>query len=336
LLRHSALEGLSLYELYSGFETIQCTPEQEPDGFLKLRHKFDGGIMMGHVRRNRTKVITLPWFNGKSVVHGYGTENFARLAITLFKPFRQATDLYVNMPFIDYLMEWIGELDLTSKPYIFLQNLCQDSLVAKDSLKERTKKECADLVEDEAVIPMNDDGERINWTRIDYFTTPSIDFDRNLIERESTLKTILSAQKELHTSLMPKQKQFDSILQRIVYDSGIDYEKEIERVLVAERSDSTCSKQWVLVRYFAQHVLDLVRHSQGTHWRKREPLRLMILGAGGTGKSWVIKVMQKILTVCSVKFATVAPTGKAAINVDGDTIDSVFGLQSRKGILSFG
>ncbi len=65
----------------------------------------------------------------------------------------------------------------------------------------------------------------------------------------------------------------------------------------------------------AQHALDLVRNTKKN---------LFITGKAGTGKSTLLQFMRKS---SGDKIIVVAPTGISAINVDGDTIHSFFGLK---------
>jgi hypothetical protein len=59
---------------------------------------------------------------------------------------------------------------------------------------------------------------------------------------------------------------------------------------------------------------------------------MLVHGEGGTGKSFVINTMVGLLDHVKLKHwvSVCAPTGKAAVNIGGDTIDGLFGL-SRKG-----
>ena len=73
-----------------------------------------------------------------------------------------------------------------------------------------------------------------------------------------------------------------------------------------------------------QHrAYDIVRnHSQQASLQKT-PLFLIIIGVGGTGKSYVINALHQML---GIKCVIAAPTGKAAFNVKGVTLHSLLKL----------
>ena len=52
----------------------------------------------------------------------------------------------------------------------------------------------------------------------------------------------------------------------------------------------------------------------------------LISGEGGFGKSWLLKEFQLMLDHEGVSYATLAPTGKACLNINGQTIHSFLGL----------
>jgi hypothetical protein len=337
LFRHKELAQLCLYEIHSLYRVCKTTRENEPDGFYQIRYPFKT-VLYGHVKRTCTAVVTLPWFSAKSPIHGYKTENYARLLLVLFKPFVTVDDLFTDgYNFCSLLEKWKLTIDITEKPYTFLYNIEVDSFVAKDSLTEKTRKSCRDLIENEALIPMKDDGERITWTRVDYHLAPSTQFDEKTIDNLDVMKLIQKSQRAMVRSSHTTQLEMNPIILNIEHDSGQNISMAIRNILVAERTEQTCNKQWAIVRYFARHVLDTTRHRLGERWQgEREPLQMMVLGAGGTGKSWIINVMKKILEACRIHFTLAAPTGKAAINIGGDTIDSIFSFQSRKGTCLLG
>lgn len=62
-----------------------------------------------------------------------------------------------------------------------------------------------------------------------------------------------------------------------------------------------------------KRVLSFVAEQEGN---------LIVLGETGTGKSFVLKAMQDLLTARGLKHATVAPRGEAAYLVGGDTLHS--------------
>ena len=66
----------------------------------------------------------------------------------------------------------------------------------------------------------------------------------------------------------------------------------------------------------------------------KEGKNIFLTGKAGTGKSYVVKQLMKILNEQSKKFVAVAPTGIAANNIGGQTIHSLFSLNPN-GVLDF-
>ena len=68
---------------------------------------------------------------------------------------------------------------------------------------------------------------------------------------------------------------------------------------------------------------DLVKSHYEDNTEDKEPLLLMILGVAGTGKSYLIHAIKKLLLECC---AVCAPTGKASFNIRGVTLHSLLRL----------
>ena len=68
-----------------------------------------------------------------------------------------------------------------------------------------------------------------------------------------------------------------------------------------------------------RRVYDDVLHHY--HTRSEQPLHALVLGTAGTGKSFLIHCLRQVLDKCCI---VLAPTGVAAINVNGQTIHSFF------------
>jgi hypothetical protein len=161
---------------------------------------------------------------------------------------------------------------------------------------------------------MKDDGERIRWTKVDYHSCTPLDSIRNLSVDRSFLNIIVSSQNAYVKRCTPQIVQFDDLLQNTIIDHGIEYKKVIADTILLERSQSTCLKQITIVRYFARHLLDSALYLQGDTCLKRDQLRMMVLGAGGTGKSWIIKVMQKMLSACKIQFRACPSAVRVTLN----------------------
>lgn len=62
--------------------------------------------------------------------------------------------------------------------------------------------------------------------------------------------------------------------------------------------------------------------------KQREPLRMIITGSAGSGKSWLLKLLQQHLPSKNQRFT--ATTGSAAILIDGTTIHHLLRLPTKK------
>ena len=72
---------------------------------------------------------------------------------------------------------------------------------------------------------------------------------------------------------------------------------------------------------------EIVRtHKDGL--RQREPLRMMVLGTAGTGKSWLVNALSHVL---GGRIRRAAPTGMAAFLISGSTLHSLLELPLRAG-----
>ena len=65
-----------------------------------------------------------------------------------------------------------------------------------------------------------------------------------------------------------------------------------------------------------QHALDCILRGEN----------VMICGGGGTGKSWFINWITPMLKERGWKFAVLAPTNEAALNIGGETLHKFCGI----------
>ena len=93
----------------------------------------------------------------------------------------------------------------------------------------------------------------------------------------------------------------------------------------------TCLDQWNTLKLVAQHIWDLVYRPENT-----SPIRIMLHGEGGTGKSFIINAITKLFSYLEKPDMLVkrAFTGKAAIGIQGDTIDRLFAVSRSKFIVN--
>ena len=98
---------------------------------------------------------------------------------------------------------------------------------------------------------------------------------------------------------------------------------------VIEKIGKECGlneKQWVAYRIIARSFISRHVYKQDV---KEEPLRMFMTGPGGTGKTHVVKAVQKVMehygVAHSIRF--LAPTGSAATLIDGMTIHKGLGIK---------
>jgi hypothetical protein len=87
-------------------------------------------------------------------------------------------------------------------------------------------------------------------------------------------------------------------------------------------------KQWIAFRIIARSFVNRYVYKQDL---QEEPLRMFMTGPGGTGKTHVVKAVQKVMehygAAHSIRF--LAPTGSAAALIDGMTIHKGLGIKVR-------
>ena len=85
-------------------------------------------------------------------------------------------------------------------------------------------------------------------------------------------------------------------------------------------------KQWVAFKIIARSFIR--EHVEGIK-SDSEPLRMLMTGPGGTGKTHVVKAVQQVMEHygCAHKIRFLAPTGSAATLIDGMTIHKGLGIK---------
>ena len=330
LKRNTRLEFLSLYEIETKyqFKCYSCNDDL-PDNFFLLRgediNNMDNVLIYGHQEQKYESVPTLPWFNTKSTAHGVGTEGFARIMMLLFRPFRTGTDLYSHPGklFLELYDDWKSRINVNSIPYKYMIHLEKDGNVMKEAATERVRN----MVQNTVVkFSAQDSSEQIiEWRRVEFHLPQMV----SKVTARQMIKNTIMAQKELDESFLNRGKThflypITNTSIEVQRDSYYCREKLLE-ILENEKTNSTCNKQWKVVTYIANHIY------QNSLKKEIQPVRMLILGEGGTGKSWIIRVIQKLFSAVNIPYCTAAPTGRAALGVNGDTIDSLYGFSRQKG-----
>jgi hypothetical protein len=132
----------------------------------------------------------------------------------------------------------------------------------------------------------------------------------------------------------PKQRytetDFASIEEFIIRDSGVDAEKD-----TAMDYQSLNDNQKRVFNRIESHYNDVLAGNQV------DPLRIIVMGTAGTGKTYLIKAIRKRLRemtgtgIRSSPMIVLAPTGVAAFNINGSTIHSRLSIPIINGSKNF-
>jgi len=98
-----------------------------------------------------------------------------------------------------------------------------------------------------------------------------------------------------------------------------------EIVSLVEQEFSLNYKQTCAFKIISTHFIKrfIVKNSS------EKPLRMLMTGPGGTGKTHVVKALQKVMKFygCEHKIRFLAPTGSAASLIDGMTVHKGLGIK---------
>lgn len=89
---------------------------------------------------------------------------------------------------------------------------------------------------------------------------------------------------------------------------------------------------YIIAHAFFRYVDDLKMfdvHAVTENSSHKNYLHLLMTGPGGTGKSYVVKAVEKVMSACGYANAIrfVAPTGNTAVNIQGQTIHKAFSIK---------
>jgi hypothetical protein len=321
LNRSSKLENVSLFQMVIEYT---LTPyEKGMEDFLPLSRisEYDTSQKTwGHLRKVVNMIPTLPWFNATSKQHGVGTEAFARLMVILFKPFRSAIDLKPATTYELMYKEWKKELDLNESPYMYMINLEKNGRTGWEANTDEAKAATKDSFPnhpEHTSQETNDGKEKGKKIRVAFHLPPLIS-SRNFMP-PGAVTSIVKTLQQTNAAFGDRLARSRQLTTNIT-DEYENYDELVWSFLNSERTSKTCDVQWNCLKLVGKHFIDTLKKE------KPPPLRLLVLGEGGTGKSFIIDTITKMFDRLNRTndYVVCAPTGKAAINVNGDTIDGVF------------
>jgi hypothetical protein len=335
ICRHNYLQDVCLYEVEARYQFVSEFPENFTDRhYTCISHLGipQSGSVFCHKERSERFIPSFPGFNTKSKTHGVGTEAFARIMLILFKPFRDVTDL-ISTPFLNFRMAFavfLRTMEDENPHKRIIRNFIKDAEVA---LEAANYDHPENPLQPNQFYQTSSRGT-IEWNVVRYHLSdpdgdllPSLDsINEPAVTNEKT-QSIFLQQVDLDLIRSPSN--------RVVTEQSRDFVPSMNRIhmialisgfLQNRLTSRACSIQRAAVKIFAKHVLDSVCGEEVP------PLRMLIHGEGGTGKSFVINCMVELMDYLGRRnmICVCAPTGKAAVNVGGDTIDGLFGL-SRAG-----
>jgi hypothetical protein len=336
IFRNSELKDLSIYELQAEYEiSVQMIENITDDYYICSGFSVmnGSGLRVCHKKRPVRCIPSLPSFNSRSTVHGVGTEAFARLMLVLFKPFSSINDIW-DPTFANFKLifkQFLENLPPTSNAKRFIQNITKDAEVALEASNYTHPENPLDP----NIFIQGSERGVVQWQNIRYhlsdpeeegFVFPGdlpILSHKNpdMVQNMYLQQVDIDQQRALDRLNRPNLPGID-----VIFRSREMWIQEINAYLELQRTPKTCSYQWACIKIFAKHFLETVTGSDPP------PLRMLVHGEGGTGKSFVINTMVGLVKHFGQddKICVSAPTGKAAVNVGGDTIDGLFGL-SRSG-----
>ena len=146
LHRSEKLEEECIYSMAAKFRfgRFKRNDDDSLEVYEILDEGFDVDYVVGHMKMRRKVVPSLIWFSPTSKIHGTTTEAYARVMVTLFKPFRIWTDLLDGFgSFKDALNALVSNGDSTKYPYSVLSNLLKNGHSAKEAETNREQKPCS-------------------------------------------------------------------------------------------------------------------------------------------------------------------------------------------------
>ncbi|KAJ2988820.1 hypothetical protein HDV02_005404, partial [Globomyces sp. JEL0801] len=336
LYRNDSLDDLCLYMFIKDYQFTSSSTHENVIMFQSAHPLYffdpETGYRSGVFKRATSATITLPWFNSTSPIHGIGTENFARLMLILFKPFRTAIDLLGDFfSFADAFSDFKTGKNASELPFKYLYNLEYNAVASReaqnsgvnsfeDQLPGHVEFTPADQEEDRWVVVaphLPDELDPRDTSRLFVTSDPQsineIIRSQNTLNLERSTTDIVLPSNEITIQIDPTR----SPLLTLDDSADVCFENFVRNL----KSTST-SSQWNCVKLVANYFLDLYRE------RNPAPIRLLLHGEGGTGKSFVIEQIHSMAEILGHPewLVKCAYTGKAAINIKGDTIDGIFGF----------
>jgi hypothetical protein len=337
LHRSDTLKSTCLWDYTS---TYRFTSSSDGNNVLPFRESHplfrpadDNGFQPGVFPFPVKHFPTLPWFNTTSTVHGIGTESFYRIMTLLFVPFRCASDfLNETLPTFKLFFEiYKTGKNFKEAPYSYMYNMefnaleSQEAQVFIPDAGGNNPHVNALLPDQEAAALFEQIDNR--WTQVQFHIPEPLQFDLSYISE--TELTGLMHQIKLANELPVERNEALGALSQLDYFGNTMFldNDEVNYIAFIKglETESTCSVQWNAVKVVAQHVWKLFTGVA------TPPLRALVHGEGGTGKSFIIKCISTIFDYLKRPqwLVKCAYTGKAAIGINGDTIDCLFRI-SRK------
>lgn len=300
--------GLSHLQLYWN------RPVDLEDHSLFQLHLTHQRTRTGWRFRLKHNVIIQVWPRPSPVRYGQDWESYCRMKVLLHVPHREHviwqpanTDGAVNWPEV----------------YEHHRNIIDaapDDLLGSPVDAEINEDDNDD--DDEEVVEEEDNDElRVDWMRLaEMGPQPGFDFVSDLGRRDIDRQYNWSAALQRYPHIDLREATDFVRNQAASRNGGNDLDSQVHIDL-----STLNTTQNAIVSLIADHYTNALDSGDAL----QEPLRIIIMGTAGTGKSYLIKAVRQSLQYLAREHAVnqspvvvLAPTGVAAFNIDGRTIHS--------------
>jgi ATP-dependent DNA helicase PIF1 len=275
---------------------------------LNLTHKFEKGSWQKVGKENIVRI----WPRPSGLRNGEQWEEFCRIKVLLHVPHRSIEQLNGNSD-----VPWST---------IYSQNIDVINSDPNDLLGQPIDKE-PELCDEDSFDEIEEEQEeefRYDWMHLAELgpnTHIQIDADLGSRDMDRNHNWTNEAQQRYSSEDLANVNDFVKQAASDNNNGNIRNDKDSTEI----NYDSLNQKQKTIFKRIEKHYEDTILGQQV------EPLRIIVMGTAGTGKSYVIKAIRARLRAMAEKdgkspVLVIAPTGVAAFNINGSTIHSTLSI----------
>ena len=349
LYRDQRLEHLSVSQFFSQYyftKNHRTLDDSKLHQFTRT-HSLAGKNGTGYLKRTVKVFPTLPFFNTTSSAHGVGTEAFCRIMCTLFIPFRSFADIIGDAADFTERLDNLekGLFSINENDFRMIKNWKRLGSEEKGSITYKLADRNM-VFAPEIFNPLHQSQADLSRsfetdqpeTEIYQYHLP----DKNEYELRHRhvmgyleFNNVYDEQNDLNKSrkYVGETPKVSAIIEKMSIQFMTDQENSfIEHVkLIRNRHPAPNATQWKLIKLFGMHFIDLHRAENNPDY-VYSPLRVILHGEGGTGKSFCINIISEMAKKIGHPEWVLksAYAGKAAVGIGGDTIDSLYSFTREK------